>query len=209
MELALRRRLTCGPSEIALFLVCLAIAPGAQARFLSECDIEHESGRFGPQGSNPWALRFCDTRESVYVKWDAKLQKLDTGWTELQKAASAGDWAMYRSKWAELLPVMRDLEAAAAAQPSVPGADRMLGLYRTDIGARLYHAGFGTAGSLDASSARILAGLGAARAWVAAGIGVETVLESKQLGYYFVLGMAAAASDKVVDAYRAQAKQKR
>lgn len=202
--------MTRGPSAIALFLLCLAVAPAAQARFLGKCDITFESGRFEGPTSYPWAIRFCDARESVYAKWDAKLQKLDIGWLELQKATSAADWVMYRSKWAELLPLMQELEAAAAGtHRSAAGAGRMLGLYRTDLGARLHQAGFGAAANLDASSARILAGLGVARASVAAGIGVDAVLESKHLGHGFVLGVAAAESDKVQSEYRAQARQRR
>lgn len=202
--------MTRGPSAIALFLLCLAVASAAQSRFLGECDITFESGRFEGPTRYPWAIRLCGARESVFLKWDAKLEKLDTGWTELQRATSAADWATYRSKWAELLPLMQELEAAAGGtHRSAAGAGRVLGLYRTDLGARLHQAGSGAAANLDASSARILAALNVARASVAAGIGVEAVLESKQLGHCFVLGVAAAESDKVLSEYRAQARQRR
>jgi len=104
--------------------------------------------------------------------------------------------------------VMKELETAALANRRVAGAEQLLGLYRSDLGARFHQAGFGPAADLASSSARILDGLDVQRATVAAHIGVEAVQESRSLGQWFVLGLAAAESDKVVDEYRRQGGQK-
>lgn len=189
---------------VAFGLLCLTLGTAAPSRVLSECDVSFESGRFSDPGRYTWAIRFCDVRELTYQKWDAKLQRLEDGWRALSAARSAGDWKAYRVKWLELLPVMRELETTALANRHVAGAGKVLELYRSVLGSRLYQGGFGAAADLESSSARILTGLGVQRAWVAADIGVEAVLESKASGQWFVLGLAAAESDKVVDEYRHQ-----
>lgn len=193
---------------VGLGLICLTLGTAAQSRVLNECDVSFESGRFSDPGMYTWAIRFCDVRELTYQKWDTKLQRLEDGWRALSSSRSAGDWKAYRVKWLELLPVMRDLETTALANRHVAGAGKVLELYRSVLGARLYQGGFGSTVDLDSSSARILTGLGQQRAWVAADIGVEAVLESKVNGQWFILGLAAAESDKVVDEYRRQTGQK-
>lgn len=188
--------------SVTLGLLCLSIGTSAQSRVLRECDVSFEAGRFDDPGTYTWAIRFCDARESTYLQWETKLQRLDVGWRELLMARNAGDWSTYRVKWYELLLLMRELETAALANRRVAGADQLLSLYRSDLGSRLHQAGFGSAANLDIFSARILAGLNVQRAAVAAQIGVEAVHESRTLGQWFVLGLAAAESDKVVDEYR-------
>lgn len=96
---------------------------------------------------------------------------------------------------------------AALADRNVAGAEKLLGLYRSDLGSRLRQAGFGLAADLDSSSARILAALDLPRAAVAAHIGVEAVHESRTLGQWFVMGLASAESEKVASEYRRQARQ--
>jgi hypothetical protein len=190
--------------SVALGLLCVALGAAAQSRILGACDIAFEAGRFEGPGAAKWAIRSCDVRESIYQKWEAKLQRLDIGWRELSTARSAADWKAYRVKWSDLLQVMKELEAAALANRSVAGAEPLLSFYRADLGSRLHQAGFGQAANLDSASARIMAGLEVQRAEVAAYIGVEAVHESGTLGQWFALGLAAAESEKVVNAYRRQ-----
>jgi hypothetical protein len=194
--------------SVVFGLLCLTVGSAAQSRVLEECDVSFESGRFKNPGMYTWAIRFCDVREVTYQKWDAKLQRLEDGWRALLAARSAGDWKAYRVKWLELLPVMKELETTALANRRVAGAGKVLELYRSVLGSRLHQGGFGSATDLDSSSERILTGLGIQRAWVAADIGVEAVLESKANGQWFVLGLAAFESDKVVDEYRRQTGQR-
>jgi len=136
------------------------------------------------------------------------LQKLDIGQQDLAMATNAGDWKAYRAKWAELLPVLKEMEAAALASRNAVGAANILSLYRADLGLFLQNAGLGPAANLDEFSARISGGLDGQRPAAAATAGVNVVQQSVTRGVEFVKGLAAAEGDKVLAEYRGQAEQK-
>ena len=136
----------------------LSLANTAHARVFPECNTAAEAGKlYGAADADAWVKRICDAQESTYRTWEANLQKLDIGQQDLSMATNAGNWQAYRDKWAELLPVLKELEAAAVANRNAPGAANILSLYRNDLGLFLQNAGLASAGSLDDFSARILA----------------------------------------------------
>ena len=122
-------------------------------------------------------------------------------------ATNAGDWKAYRAKWAELLPVLKEMEAAALASRNAAGAANILSLYRADLGLFLQNAGLGAAANLDEFSARISGGLDGQRPAAAATAGVNVVQQSVTRGVEFVKGLAAAEGDKVLAEYRGQVEQ--
>ena len=200
----MHRRLRSAPAAILAGLLIWSSDAPAQSRIMGKCDVSFEARRFdGPQ-SLQWAVRFCDVRDNTSDRWEAKLQRLDAGWRELSAAKSAENWGAYRAKWAELLPVMKEFEAAALTSQRVAGAKALVSFYRSELGLRLHQAAFGWAEDLDTASSRILAGLTLPRAAVAAEIGVLTALESGSRGTVFVRGLAVVASQQVLDDYRSQ-----
>jgi hypothetical protein len=106
---------------------------GARPRF-PECNPAAEAGKFYGAPADAWVKRICDAQESTYRTWEANLQKLDIGQQDLAMATNAGDWKAYRAKWAELLPVLKEMEAAALASRNAVGAANILSLYRADLG---------------------------------------------------------------------------
>ncbi|MFD2502365.1 hypothetical protein ACFSTI_30710, partial [Rhizorhabdus histidinilytica] len=134
----------------------LSLASTAHARVFPECNPAAEAGKlYGVADADAWVTRICDAQESTYRTWEANLQKLDIGQQDLAMATNAGDWNAYRAKWAELLPVLKEMEAAALASRNAIGAANILSLYRADLGLFLQNAGLGTAANLDEFSARI------------------------------------------------------
>ena len=187
----------------------LSLANTAHARVFPECNTAAEAGKlYGAADADAWVKRICDAQESTYRTWEANLQKLDIGQQDLSMATNAGNWQAYRDKWAELLPVLKELEAAAVANRNAPGAANILSLYRNDLGLFLQNAGLASSGSLDDFSARILAGLDGERPAAAATAGVNVVQQSVTRGVEFVKGLAAAEGDKVLAEYRGQVEQK-
>ncbi len=152
--------------------------------------------------------RVCDAQETVFQTWETNLQKLDIGQQDLSMATNAGNWQAYRDKWAELLPVLKELEAAAVANRNAPGAANILSLYRNDLGLFLQKAGLASAGSLDDFSARVLAGLDGERPAAAATAGVNVVQQSVTRGIEFGKGVGTAEADKVLAEYRGQVEQR-
>ena len=120
----------------------LSLANTAHARVFPECNPAAEAAKFyGAEDSDAWVKRVCDAQEAAFQKWENSLQALDVGQQDLAMATNAGNWQAYRDKWAELLPVLKELEAAAVANRNAPGAANILSLYRNDLGLFLQNAG--------------------------------------------------------------------
>jgi type IV secretion system protein VirD4 len=177
----------------------LSLANTAHADVFPECNPAIEAAKLGDvPDADAWVKRICDAQESTYRTWEANLQKLDIGQQDLAMATNAGDWKTYRAKWAELLPVLKEMEAAALASRNAAGAANILSLYRADLGLFLQNAGLGAAANLDEFSARISGGLDGQRPAAAATAGVNVVQQSVTRGVEFVKGLAAAEGDKVL-----------
>ncbi|WP_249362206.1 type IV secretory system conjugative DNA transfer family protein [Pseudomonas aeruginosa] len=206
---ALAARLWAAVVAVFFGVFCLSLATTAHARVFPECNPAAEAGKlYGAADADAWVKRICDAQESTYRAWEANLQKLDIGQQDLAMATNAGDWNAYRAKWAELLPVLKEMEAAALASRNAAGAANILSLYRADLGLFLQNAGLGTAANLDEFSARISGGLDGQRPAAAATAGVNVVQQSVTRGVEFVKGLAAAEGDKVLAEYRGQVEQK-
>ncbi|EOT6071651.1 type IV secretory system conjugative DNA transfer family protein [Escherichia coli] len=187
----------------------LSLANTAHARVFPECNPSSEAAKFaGAQDSDTWVKRACDAQEAAYQKWEAILQKLDIGQQDLAMATNAGDWQKYRQKWSELLPVLKELEAAALANRNATGAANLLSLYRSDLAFFLQNATLGMAANLDDFSARIMDGLDGQRPAAAATAGVTLVQQSVTRGVEFGRGVAQAEGDKVAGEFRAQQDQR-
>ena len=187
----------------------LSLASTAHARVFPECNPAAEAAKFyGAEDVDAWVKRVCDAQEAAFQTWEANLQMLDIGQQDLSMATNAGNWQAYRDKWAELLPVLKELEAAAVANRNAPGAANILSLYRNDLGLFLQNAGLASAGSLDDFSARILAGLDGERPAAAATAGVNVVQQSVTRGIEFGKGVGTAEADKVLAEYRGQMEQR-
>jgi len=187
----------------------LSLASPAHAAVFPDCNPSAEAGKFyGAEDVDAWVKRTCDAQQAAFKKWESSLQTLDVGQQDLSMATNAGNWQAYREKWAELLPVLKALEAAATANRNAPGAANILSLYRNDLGMFLQNAGLASAGSLDDFSARILAGLDGERPAAAATAGVNVVQQSVTRGVEFGKGVGAAEADKVLADYRAQVQQR-
>ena len=206
---ALAARLWAAVVAVFFGAFVLSLANTAHASVFPECNPAAEAGRlYGAADADAWVKRICDAQESTYRTWEANLQKLDIGQQDLSMATNAGDWKAYRAKWAELLPVLKEMEAAALASRNAVGAANILSLYRADLGLFLQNAGLGTAANLDEFSARISGGLDGQRPAAAATAGVNVVQQSVTRGVEFVKGLAAAEGDKVLAEYRGQVEQK-
>ncbi len=187
----------------------LSLASTAHARVFPECNPAAEAAKFyGAEDVDAWVKRVCDAQEAAFQTWEANLQTLGIGQQDLSMATNAGNWQAYREKWAELLPVLKELEAAAVANRNAPGAANILSLYRNDLGLFLQNAGLASAGSLDDFSARILAGLDGERPAAAATAGVNVVQQSVTRGIEFGKGVGTAEADKVLAEYRGQMEQR-
>ncbi|RCX07126.1 type IV secretory system conjugative DNA transfer family protein, partial [Extensimonas vulgaris] len=206
---ALAARLWAAVAAVFFGVFCLSLATTAHARVFPECNPAAEAGKlYGAADADAWVKRICDAQESTYRTWEANLQKLDIGQQDLAMATNAGDWNAYRAKWAELLPILKEMEAAALASRNAVGAANILSLYRSDLGLFLQNAGLGTAANLDEFSARISGGLDGQRPAAAATAGVNVVQQSVTRGVEFVKGLAAAEGDKVLAEYRGQVEQR-
>ena len=206
---ALAARLWAAVVAVFFGAFVLSLANTAHARVFPECNPAAEAGKlYGAADADAWVKRICDAQESTYRTWEANLQKLDIGQQDLAMATNAGDWNAYRAKWAELLPVLKEMEAAALASRNAAGAANILSLYRADLGLFLQNAGLGTAANLDQFSARISGGVDGQRPAGAATAGVNVVQQSVTRGVEFVKGLAAAEGDKVLAEYRGQVEQK-
>lgn len=206
---ALAARLWAAVVAVFFGAFVLSLANTAHASVFPECNPAAEAGRlYGAADADAWVKRICDAQESTYRTWEANLQKLDIGQQDLAMATNAGDWNAYRAKWAELLPVLKEMEAAALASRNAVGAANILSLYRADLGLFLQNAGLGAAANLDEFSARISGGLDGQRPAAAATAGVNVVQQSVTRGVEFVKGLAAAEGDKVLAEYRGQVEQK-
>ncbi|MCK9514338.1 MAG: hypothetical protein M0R28_24335, partial [Pigmentiphaga sp.] len=187
----------------------LSLANTAHARVFPECNPATEAAKFyGAEDVDAWVKRVCDAQEAAFQTWETNLQKLDIGQQDLSMATNAGNWQAYRDKWAELLPVLKELEAAAVANRNAPGAANILSLYRNDLGLFLQNAGLASAGSLDDFSARILAGLDGERPAAAATAGVNVVQQSVTRGVEFGKGIGTAQAETILAEYRAQVQQR-
>src|SRR3990167_3153175 len=187
----------------------LSLANTAHARVFPECNPAAEAAKFyGAADADAWVKRICDAQEAAFQKWENSLQALDVGQQDLAMATNAGNWQAYRDKWAELLPVLKELEAAALANRNAPGAANILSLYRNDLGLFLQNAGLSSVGSLDDFSARILAGLDGERPAAAATAGVNVVQQSVTRGVEFGKGIGTAQAETILAEYRAQVQQR-
>lgn len=181
----------------------LSLANTAHARVFPECNPSAEAAKFyGAEDVDTWVKRVCDAQEAAFQTWESSLQKLDIGQQDLTIATNAGDWQTYRDKWAELLPLLKELEAGALANRYAPGAANMLSLFRADLGYFLQNAGLSPAGNLDDFSARVLAGLDSKRPAEAATAGINLVRQSVTRGVEFGKGVGTVESEKVLDEYR-------
>ncbi len=181
----------------------LSLSNTAHARVFPECNPAAEAAKFyGAEDADIWVKRVCDAQEAAFKSLESSLQKLDIGQQDLTIATNAQNWQTYRDKWAELLPVLKELEAAALANRYTPGAANILSLYRADLGYFLQNAGLSPAGNLDDFSARILAGLDGERPAAAASAGVNLVRQSVTRGIEFGKGVGTVESDKVLAEYR-------
>src|SRR3546814_12987264 len=87
------------------------------------CNPAAEAAKFyGAEDADAWVKRVCDAQETAFQTWEKNLQNLDIGQQDLSMATNAGNWQAYRDKWAELMPVLKELEAAAVANRNAPGA---------------------------------------------------------------------------------------
>ncbi|WP_081306640.1 type IV secretory system conjugative DNA transfer family protein [Xanthomonas euvesicatoria] len=187
----------------------LSLANTAHARVFPECNPAAEAAKFyGAEDADAWVKRICEAQEAAFQKLENSLQALDVGQQDLAMATNAGNWQAYRDKWAELLPVLKELEAAALANRNAPGAANILSLYRNDLGLFLQNAGLSSAGSLDDFSARILAGLDGERPAAAATAGVNVVQQSVTRGVEFGKGIGTAQAETILAEYRAQVQQR-
>jgi type IV secretion system protein VirD4 len=189
-------------------VVLLSFTTPGQAAMLPECNPAAVASKFGSaENADAWTMRVCDAQTAVFQTWESKLQALDAGRQDLATATNASDWEAYRAKWGELLPILKEMEAAALANRSAAGAANVLSLYRADLGLFLQNAGLSSAGNLDDFSARILDGLSGRRPQAAASAGVNVVQQSVTRGVEFGKGFGEAEGEKVVAEYRAQVAQ--
>jgi type IV secretion system protein VirD4 len=187
----------------------LSMANTAHARVFPECNQAAEAAKFyGAEDVDAWVKRVCDAQEAAFQTLESSLQKLDIGQQDLTIATNAGNWQAYREKWAELLPILKELEATALANRYAPGAANMLSIYRADLGFSLQNAGLSPAGNLDDFSARILAGLDGERPAAAATAGVNVVQQSVTRGVEFGKGIGTAQAETLLAEYRAQVQQR-
>lgn len=201
-------RLWTAMLTVIFVAVVLSMATSAYASVFPECNPAAEAMKFhGAEDVDAWVKRVCDAQNTAIAQWEKTLQTLDLGQQDLSMATNAGDWPAYRAKWAELLPVMKQIEAAALENRTVPGAANLLSLYRADLGFFLQNSGLGPAGNLDDFSSRVLAGLDGNNPTAAATAGVQIVQQSVTRGIEFAIGMGQPASDAVMADYRAQRQQ--
>lgn len=188
----------------------LSLANTAHARVFPECNPAAEAAKFdGAEDVDAWVKRVCDAQEAAFQKWETSLKMLDVGQQDLAMEMNVENWQVYyRNKWAELLPVLKDLEAAALANRNAPGAANILSLYRNDLGLFLQNAGLASAGNLDDFSARIFAGLDGERPSAAATAGVNVVQQSVTRGVEFGKGIGTAQAETILAEYRAQVQQR-
>ena len=183
----------------------LSFANTAHARFFPECNPATEAAKFyGAEDVDAWVKRVCDTQEATFQKLENSLQALDVGQQDLVIATDAGNWQAYRDKWAKLLPVLKEFEAAALANRNTPGAANILSLYRNDLGMFLQNASLTPVGNLDDFSTQILAGLDGERSSAAATAGVNVVQQSVTRGVEFGKGIGTAHAETILAEYRAQ-----
>lgn len=187
----------------------LSYANTSHARIFPDCNQAAEAAKFhAEQDADAWVKRVCDARESIFNAWEMNLNKLDIGRQDMELATNAEDWNTFRSKWAEMLPIMKELEAAALADRNANGAADVLSLYRSDLRYILQNGGLGPAGSLDDFSNRIASGLNGTNPAAAATAGMTIVQRSVTRGVEFANGLADSASAKILSEYRSGVTQK-
>lgn len=152
--------------------------------------------------------RACEAYDATLGAWEARLQKLEVGYQDLTAATNAGDWKTYRGKWAELLPLAKEIHAAALAHRTAAGAAPVLSLYRADLDMFLQNAGLGRAVNLDGFSAQILLGLEGPRPDAAATAGIALIQQSVIRGIELAQGLAVVESNKIEGEYQGQRQRK-
>lgn len=187
---------------------CFLLAATSHAEVFQICDVTTEAKRFGGEDAPVWARRACEAQDSIFKTWEAKLHKLDIGQQDLTVATNAGDWKTYREKWAELLPVAKEIHATALAHRDAAGAAPVLSLYRSDLSMFSQNAGLGAASNLDDFSAHILSALEGPRPAAAATAGIGVMQQSMTRGIELARGLASVETDKIVSEHRAQMEHK-
>ncbi|ELP4839929.1 type IV secretory system conjugative DNA transfer family protein [Salmonella enterica] len=214
MDMIKRLRRTLGGLLMAGAVSIVAVPNIAAARVIPECIPTPEGAAANPEESMVWMRKVCDAENGVYSTWEAKLQALDEARQDMAAATSTGDWEMYRRRWSEALPLLKELQAAADTNRSVLGGNELASLYRADLALFLQNAGLGPAASLDDFGAKIDAGLDGPRASAAASAGVNVLQQSVSRGLEFVRGLGKQAGLAVLatrkaesDALAAQARE--
>lgn len=145
-----------------------------------------------------WERKACDAENGIYSTWEAKLSALDAAQQDLSMATNTGNWKTYREKWAQVLPIIKEMQASALANRQVPGAAGLVSLYGQDVGFFLQNAGLGTAGDFDSAASKIIAALDGQKASQAATAGVNLVQQSVTRGVEFVRGLGQSAKADVM-----------
>lgn len=144
-----------------------------------------------------WAEKACDAENAVYAAWDKKLSVLDIAQQDLMAAANAGNWDAFRSKMAETLPLIKELQAAALENREAAGSMDIISLYSADIGYFFQNVGLGMASGLDDAITKIQAALDTPKANAAATIWIQIVRQSVSRGNRFVVGLGKSANDGI------------
>lgn len=151
-----------------------------------------------------WEQKACDAENSIYSKWEKKLQVLDIAQQDLSMATNSENWNAYRLKFKEVLPVLKEMETTALANRTTAGAANLLSLYRADLSYFSQNAGLGPVSNLDEATAKIDAGLNGKKSSQAATAGVNIVQQSVMRGIEFVRGLGQTAKSDIQKARGAE-----
>lgn len=139
----------------------------------------------------------CDAENAVYSAWEPKLAMLENARHDLEASTNAGNWEAYLAKWAEVMPILKELRTAASENQEAAGARNLISLYGQDLGFLLQNAGLNSASDLEGAAANIVAGMNGSEAPKAASVGMNLVRQSMARGTEFVRGLGAKAGNEV------------
>lgn len=194
---------------VAVFVWSFLFSLNANASIFPECNPAAEAQSFQfSENIDSWVSRSCEAQSLAVKKLEPKLETLDKSQQELTIATNAGDWQQYREKWAEVLPELKNLEAAAIEHKSASGAASLVSLYRADMGYFLQNVGLQPAANLDDFTARIMSGLDGTNPSGAATAGVNIVQQSVTRGIELTKGIVQLEKNKVLAEYRSDIEQR-
>jgi type IV secretion system protein VirD4 len=184
----------------ALATAALFIPIQAEAAVFAQCVPGTTEFSQDKTSAEEWERKACAAENAVYATWESKLAALGVAQQDLSMATNTGDWKTYREKWAKALPMVKEMQAAAAANRQVPGAAAVVILYGQDIQFLMQNAGLGSATDLDSAAQKIIAGLDGEKASQAGTAGVQLVAQSVTRGVEFIRGLGQSEKAEVQQA---------